>query len=68
MAASAVVLLLVGLIALLAAPNTFDSMTYHMGRVAHWAHQGSVAPYPTHIVRQITAPHWRSSRSCSSSS
>jgi len=50
------VLLLVGLIALLAPPNTFDSMTYHMSRVAHWAHQGSVAPYPTHIVRQITAP------------
>ena len=56
LAASAVALLLVGLTALLAAPNTFDSMTYHMSRVAHWAHQGSVAPYPTHIVRQITAP------------
>jgi hypothetical protein len=56
LAASAVVLLLVGLTALLAAPNTYDSMTYHMSRVAHWAHQGSVAAYPTHIVRQITAP------------
>jgi hypothetical protein len=56
LAASAGVLLLVALTALVAAPNTFDSMTYHMSRVAHWAHQRSLDPYPTHIVRQITAP------------
>ena len=56
MAGSAVVLLLIGLTALAAAPNTWDSMTYHMSRVAHWAHQGSLDPYPTHIVRQLTAP------------
>jgi hypothetical protein len=54
--ASGLVVLLIGLVALLAAPNTYDSMTYHLSRVAHWARQGSVDHYPTHIVRQLTAP------------
>ncbi|MDD9945904.1 MAG: glycosyltransferase family 39 protein, partial [Myxococcales bacterium] len=40
------------LIALLAAPNTFDSMTYHMGRIPHWIQRHSVAFYPTPITRQ----------------
>src|SRR5690348_2490265 len=29
-------------IAVVAAPNTWDSMTYHLPRVAHWAAQRSV--------------------------
>lgn len=33
-------------------PNTWDSMTYHMARVAHWASNHSVAFYPTHVPRQ----------------
>ncbi len=44
---------MVGLIALIAPPNTWDSMTYHMARVMHWIQDGSVADYPTHIVRQL---------------
>src|SRR5258708_7190908 len=36
-----------------AAPNTFDSMTYHMPRVMHWAADGTVAFYPTSIIRQL---------------
>ena len=46
------------LIALAAAPNTFDSMTYHMARVAHWAADRSVQPYPTHILRQLHLAPW----------
>jgi Dolichyl-phosphate-mannose-protein mannosyltransferase len=41
------------LIALVAAPNTWDSMTYHLARVMHWQQDRSVAFYPTNIERQI---------------
>src|SRR6185503_576531 len=43
-------------VALVAAPNTWDSMTYHLPRVAHWAANGSVAHYPTSIDRQLWQP------------
>ncbi len=33
-------------------PNTWDSMTYHMGRVAHWIQWQSVDYFPTNINRQ----------------
>ena len=58
------ILAVTGAIALLAPPNTWDSMTYHMPRVAHWSQAGSVAHYPTHILRQLWLGPWaRSSRS-----
>jgi hypothetical protein len=41
------------LIALASAPNTWDSMTYHLARVAQWEQRGSVSHYPTHILRQL---------------
>lgn len=41
------------LTALVAAPNNWDSMTYHMARVAHWSQNQSVAHYPTSIPRQL---------------
>ena len=47
------ILTLTGAIALLSPPNTWDSMTYHMPRVAHWSQAGSVANYPTHVLRQL---------------
>ena len=47
------ILAVTGAIAFLAPPNTWDSMTYHMPRVAHWSQAGSVAHYPTHILRQL---------------
>lgn len=40
-------------LALLAAPATEDSMVYHLPRVMHWIQDKSVAPYPTHIARQL---------------
>lgn len=47
------IVLAVGLIAWVAPPNTWDSMTYHMARVMHWIQDRSVAYYPTHISRQL---------------
>jgi hypothetical protein len=55
LAAGGLILALVLVTALLAPPNTWDSMTYHMARVMHWQHQGSLAHYPTAIVRQLAS-------------
>jgi len=41
------------LAAFLAAPNSWDSMTYHLSRVEHWAQDNTVAHYPTAINRQL---------------
>jgi hypothetical protein len=39
-------------IALVRPPNTWDSMTYHLARVATWIQQGSISFFPTSIARQ----------------
>ena len=39
--------------AILAAPNTWDAMTYHMARLIHWQQHATLAPYPTNIPRQL---------------
>ncbi len=44
------------LAAILAPPNSWDAMTYHMARVAHWEQNGSVALYPSHVIRQLFMP------------
>lgn len=54
----AAILLITGVIAVAAPPNNFDSMTYHMARVANWMQNRSVAPYPTQIVRQLELGPW----------
>jgi hypothetical protein len=54
----AIVVLLVGLVAIAAAPNNPDSMSYHMARVMHWVQDRSVAHYPTNILRQLYQPPW----------
>jgi len=47
-----------GITAVVAPPNTWDSMTYHMSRVMHWIQNQSVAHYPTNIIRQIELNPW----------
>ena len=44
------------MLALVSPPNTYDSMTYHMARVANWIQFGSVEFYPTAIIRQLYQP------------
>ena len=46
------------LLAVLAPPNNWDSMTYHMTRVAQWAARGDVSYYATHIDRQLYTQPW----------
>ena len=46
------IIILVALTAWLYPPNNYDSMTYHMARVAHWIQNGSVEYYQTAIDRQ----------------
>jgi hypothetical protein len=45
-------MLIIGLSAFLCAPNTYDSMTYHMARIVQWIQQGSVGYYITNNHRQ----------------
>ncbi len=47
-----------GLVAFNSAPNTWDSMTYHLPRVMHWEQNGSVAHYATHEPRQLYLAPW----------
>lgn len=46
-------LVVTGAVAIAAPPNNYDSMTYHMSRIAHWWADRSIAFYPTHIQRQL---------------
>jgi 4-amino-4-deoxy-L-arabinose transferase-like glycosyltransferase len=49
---------LIGVIALLAPPNTWDAMTYHLARIMHWIQNRGVGNYPTHIFRQLYLNPW----------
>jgi 4-amino-4-deoxy-L-arabinose transferase-like glycosyltransferase len=49
---------IIGVIAWVAPPNTWDSMTYHMSRVIHWMQNKSVVFYPTAILRQLHSNPW----------
>jgi len=44
------------LVALRTPPQTWDSLNYHMSRVAHWAQMGAVRPYATGIEVQNSMP------------
>ena len=43
-------------VAIAATPNNWDSMTYHLARVANWEQNRSIAHYPTAIGRQDYMP------------
>jgi len=47
-----VIVVTTGIVAWFAPPNTWDSLTYHMSRVAHWAQNRSLQPYVTAIEKQ----------------
>ncbi len=48
----------VGLTAIVAPPNTYDTMTYHLPRVMHWLQQGSLSPYSALDERHIFMSPW----------
>lgn len=48
-------IVLLGL-AIYTVPYNWDSMTYHLSRIAHWTQNKSVAHYATGDVRQVTSP------------
>lgn len=48
--------LVIVMIAVKTVPYNWDSMTYHMARVAHWFENQSIEHYATHINRQIGSP------------
>ncbi|WP_232285803.1 ArnT family glycosyltransferase [Crocosphaera chwakensis] len=51
-----VIIILVGLIGIIAPPNNWDSMTYHMSRVMHWIQNQNLAHYPTYYSAQLVHP------------
>ncbi len=60
----AIIVAVTGLVALYSMPNTWDSMTYHLPRVMHWAQNGSIAHYPTHEPRQLYLSPWAEMVAC----
>lgn len=48
----------VALSAIVAPPNNWESMNYHMTRVVHWIQNHSVVHYPTHYTPQLFHPPW----------
>ncbi len=52
------VIVATGITAIVAPPNNWDSMTYHMSRVVHWIQNQSVSHYPTDCVRQLILNPW----------
>ncbi len=44
--------------ALLGAPNSWDSLVYHLARIEHWLQNKTVAFYPCAIDRQNIYPPW----------
>ena len=49
---------IVGVIALIAPPNTWDSAAYHMARVAHWVQNQNVDHYAASYLPQLYQPPW----------
>lgn len=43
-------------LALFTTPNNWDSMTYHLSRIAYWTQNRSVEHYATNCMREIASP------------
>ena len=56
LSATGVILGVILLVALAAPPNNWDSMTYHMARVAVWMQEGSIHHFPTATLTQLFHP------------
>jgi hypothetical protein len=50
------VLIVTAVVAWVTPPQTWDSLTYHMSRVAHWAQDRSIWHFATGIDRQTSMP------------
>jgi hypothetical protein len=53
-----IVLSLLLMLAVIALPNTVDSLLYHLSRIAHWLQNGNLRPYPAVYQNQIIMPPW----------
>lgn len=56
LAAVLLILFLTGVVAWATPPQTWDSLNYHMSRVAHWAENASGEPFATGIETQNSRP------------
>ncbi len=54
----ATIVLSVGVVAIVARPNNWDSMTYHLPRVMHWIQNHHVGYYPTNYLPQLYQKPW----------
>lgn len=43
-------------LSLITTPHNWDSMTYHLPRIAHWAQNRSAAHFATNSIRQVSSP------------
>jgi hypothetical protein len=58
LASIAAIVIAIGVAALVAPPNNWDSMTYHMSRVMHWRQNHNVSSYPTNMLSQLYLNPW----------
>jgi hypothetical protein len=53
-----IVLMLTFLTGLISPPNNYDSLLYHLPRVAHWIQSASLSHHATAYINQLSFPIW----------